>query len=164
MNHKSINLFAETILKRLGKASGGDGSTASGVAAVKTYFNKHGIITAGLVMNDGSGLSPLNAITPRQMAYFLKAADNGPHADVFRQSLPVAGRTGTLKSVAIGTAASGRVRAKSGTLTRTKCYAGYVDARSGQRYAFAIMIHGYAREYSEVKPGIEAIMARMAEL
>jgi D-alanyl-D-alanine carboxypeptidase/D-alanyl-D-alanine-endopeptidase (penicillin-binding protein 4) len=164
MNHKSVNLFAETILNRTGKASGGSGSTASGVAAVNAYFKKHGIITSGFVMNDGAGLSPLNAITPRQMVYFLKAADSDAHAGILRRSLPIAGRTGTLKSVAVGTSAAGRVRAKSGTLSRTKCYAGYVDASSGQRYAFAIMVNGYAKKYSDVKPGIEAIMARMAEL
>lgn len=164
MNHKSVNLFAETILNRTGKSRGGTGSTASGVAAVDAYFKKHGIITRGFVMNDGSGLSPLNTITPRQLVYFLKAANSDKYVDILRRSLPIAGRTGTLKSVARGTAAAGRVRAKSGTLSRTKCYAGYVDASSGQRYAFAIMVNGYSRKYSDVKPGIEAIMARMAEL
>ena len=164
MNHKSINLFAETILNRTGKTHGGNGSTASGVTAVKAYFEKHGIIASGFDMHDGSGLSSLNTITPRQMVYFLKAADSDPHAAILRRSLPIAGRTGTLKSVAVGTAAAGRVRAKSGTLSRAKCYAGYVDASSGQRYAFAIMVNGYTKKYSDVKPGIEAVMARMAEL
>lgn len=163
MNHKSINLFAETTLKRTGRVRG-SGSTESGIAAVNAYFKKHGITTSGFFMKDGSGLSPLNAITPRQMAYFLKAADSDTHREVFRRSLPIAGRTGTLKSVAGGTAAAGRVRAKSGTLSRTKCYAGYVEAKSGARYAFALMVNGYAKKYSDVKPGIERVMARMAEL
>jgi D-alanyl-D-alanine carboxypeptidase/D-alanyl-D-alanine-endopeptidase (penicillin-binding protein 4) len=114
-------------------------------------------------MNDGSGLSRLNLITPRQMVYLLKAANSDAHAEIFRNSLPVAGESGTLKNVAKGTAAVGRVRAKSGTIDRVKCYAGYVDARSGTRYAFAIMVNNYAKTYGDVKPGIVSIMARMAE-
>ena len=163
MNLKSINLFAETILRRVGKSSG-DGSTASGVAAVEAYFDQHGISQSGFRMNDGSGLSPLNSITPRQMVYLLKATAESEQGEAFRKTLAVAGRTGTLKNVAEGTAATGRVRAKSGTLSRVKCYAGYVDARSGTRYAFAIMVNSFAKRYSDVKPGIEALMARMAEL
>ena len=97
------------------------------------------------------------------MVYFLKAADNDAHADVFRRSLPVAGQSGTLKNVAKGTAAVGRIRAKSGTIDRVKCYAGYVDSRSGTRYAFAIMVNNYAKRYADVKPGIVSVMARMAE-
>ena len=164
MNFKSINLFAETLLRRTGKATNGDGSIDSGIKAIEAYFGKHGIATTGFSMHDGAGLSPLNTITPRQMIYILKAAQDGPHGDVFRKSLPIAGQNGTLKGVAVGTAAAGRVRAKSGTLSRTKCYAGYIDARSGASYAFAIMVNQYAKNYSDVKPGIEAIMARMAEL
>ncbi|MFT4638416.1 MAG: D-alanyl-D-alanine carboxypeptidase/D-alanyl-D-alanine-endopeptidase (penicillin-binding protein 4) [Verrucomicrobiales bacterium] len=163
MNHKSINLFAETILRRVGKAQGNVGSTQAGVNAVNAYFTKHGIRTEGFAMNDGSGLSRLNLITPRQMVYLLKAANSDAHAEIFRNSLPVAGESGTLKNVAKGTAAVGRVRAKSGTIDRVKCYAGYVDARSGTRYAFAIMVNNYAKTYGDVKPGIVSIMARMAE-
>ncbi len=164
MNHKSDNLFAETVLRCLGKAHHGEGSTESGIAAVKAYFQKREISTIGFSMEDGSGLSRLNLITPRQMVYLLKGADLFEHAETFRRSLPVAGRSGTLKSVARGTAAVGRVRAKSGTVERVKCYAGYVDARSGTRYAFAIMVNHFGGKYSAVKPGIEAVMARMAEL
>ena len=165
MNHKSINIQAESVLKALGRqVSGGQGSTQSGTEAVKKFFQKHQISTVGFAMQDGAGLSRLNQITPRQMVYVLKAADAGEYGATFRRSLPVAGKSGTLKSVARGTAAVGRVRAKSGTIARVKCYAGYVDARSGDRYAFAIMVNNYTGSYGNVKPAIERVMARLAEL
>ena len=159
MNHKSVNLLAESILKRVG-----GGSTEGGVNTVEALFRKHQISTIGFAMNDGSGLSRSNLVSPRQMVHFLKSADSGDHAEVFRRSLPVAGQSGTLKSVARGTAAAGRVRGKSGTIARVKCYVGYVDARSGKKFAFAIMVNNYAGKYATVKPGIERVMARMAEL
>lgn len=164
MNHKSINLFAETILRRLGKVRDGSGSTEAGVEAIEAYFAKHGITTTGLTVHDGSGLSHSNLITPRQMVHVLGAADEGPHSSIFRRSLPVAGKSGTLANVGRGTSAAGRVHAKSGTLERVKCYAGYAEARSGTRYSFAIMVNHYAKTYGDVKPGIETLLARIADL
>ena len=53
-------------------------------------------------------------------------------------SLPVAGRSGTLDGRMRGTAAAGRVRAKTGTLSVASALSGYVK----RRYAFSIIQNG----------------------
>ncbi|MCB1097498.1 MAG: D-alanyl-D-alanine carboxypeptidase [Verrucomicrobiae bacterium] len=60
--------------------------------------------------------------------------------------------------------AEGRIRAKSGKVNRVKCYAGYVDCRSGKKAAFAIMVHLYSGKYAPIKSDITSIMARLADM
>ncbi|MEM7385932.1 MAG: D-alanyl-D-alanine carboxypeptidase/D-alanyl-D-alanine-endopeptidase, partial [Verrucomicrobiota bacterium] len=164
-NHKSINLNAECLLKTIGRGkTDRPGSVASGTRAVEDFMKSKGIPDRGLSLKDGSGLSRANLITPRQLAGFLKAMHNGTHAEVFKRSLPVAGKTGTLKSIAGGSPAEGRIRGKSGTLSGIKCYAGYARARSGKTFAFALMINHYDGSYAPVKRGIVKVLVAMANL
>ncbi|MDB4268153.1 D-alanyl-D-alanine carboxypeptidase [Akkermansiaceae bacterium] len=55
----------------------------------------------------------------------------------------MAGRSGTLVSFGNGSAIAGRVRAKSGGMSRVKTYAGYLTKKSGKRYAFTLMTNNY---------------------
>lgn len=93
----------------------------------------------GFVAHDGSGLSPRNSITARQLASIVKRASSGPHADNFIQSLPLAGKSGTLRTFGKNSAIAGRVRAKSGSLTRVRTYTGILTTYSGKKLVFAIM-------------------------
>ena len=164
VNHESLNLDAEALLKAIGAKASGDGSTVAGAKAVAAFLKAKGIDTTGFDMVDGCGLSRGNAVTPNQLTAALTVFQNLPGAEKFRASLPVAGRSGTLKSIGGGTSAEGRIHAKSGTVNRVKCYAGYVDCRSGKKAAFAIMVHQYTGEYAPIKFGITSIMARLAEM
>ena len=163
-NFHSINLHAEALLKAIDLKKSGRGTTKGGAAAILALVRSFGINLTGLHIADGSGLSRLNGATPRQLAYILKSFHNGPHREIYSASLPVAGETGTLKYITGGTPAAGRIRAKSGTLERVKCYAGYADARSGQRYAFAIMVNNFTGDYDPIKQGIETIMTAIVGL
>ena len=118
----------------------------------------------GFFMGDGCGLSRADTVTPRQMALMLYYAAKGEHYDAFYSSLPTAGQSGTLKSIGGGSAADGRVRAKSGTIDRVRNYAGYVNARSGKRYAFAIFINNYTGDLGSVKSKIVRIWSEMVGL
>ncbi|MCB1094862.1 MAG: D-alanyl-D-alanine carboxypeptidase/D-alanyl-D-alanine-endopeptidase [Verrucomicrobiae bacterium] len=164
VNHESLNLDVEALLKAIGSKASGDGSTVAGATAVTAFLKSRGIDTTGFDMVDGCGLSRGNAVTPNQLTAALTLFQNLPGAEKFRASLPVAGRSGTLKSIGGGTSAEGRIHAKSGTVSRVKCYAGYVDCRSGKKAAFAIMVHQFTGEYAAIKSGITSIMARLAEM
>jgi serine-type D-Ala-D-Ala carboxypeptidase/endopeptidase (penicillin-binding protein 4) len=153
-NHKSHNLRAECIHRMIGLAVRSDGSTESASKAVRTHWADRGIDMTGFFMDDGCGLSRSNAVTARQMALILRHAANAEGFEAFYDSLPVAGRSGTLRSLGRGSAAEGRVHAKSGTLDRIKNYAGYVNARSGRRYAFALFINNYSGNVWDVKSRI----------
>ena len=90
-----------------------------------------------LFMEDGSGLSPLNAINARGMVsllHFMKT--RGKHFDEFYASLPEAGKEGTLKNRFTDQVFESNLRAKSGSMTRVRSYAGYFTAKSGREMIF----------------------------
>ncbi len=134
-NHRSVNLYADSIFKELSKS----GSTSASASKIKLHWSKQGVDMTGFVAHDGSGLSPRNSITARQLASIVKRASSGPHADNFIQSLPLAGKSGTLRTFGKNSAIAGRVRAKSGSLTRVRTYTGILTTYSGKKLVFAIM-------------------------
>jgi D-alanyl-D-alanine carboxypeptidase/D-alanyl-D-alanine-endopeptidase (penicillin-binding protein 4) len=137
-NHMSDNYYAETLLKGLGARSGKAGSTAAG-ARVAARFGRELGFRARIV--DGSGLSRGNLLSPRGAGRLLVEAQDEPWFDAFYRSLPLAGRSGTLRKRMRGTAASGRCRAKTGTLSGVSALAGYCRTRGGRRAAFAVLMN-----------------------
>jgi len=59
---------------------------------------------------------------------------------VLRSSLPVPGRTGTLRTRMRGTAAVSRCRAKTGTINLVSALAGYCTTADGHHLAFAFLM------------------------
>lgn len=109
--------------------------------AVQRWFEQQGIPTAGLVMDNGSGLSRSERITPRQLALVLQAAHSQLHASELMMSLPIAGVDGSLRTRMTDTAARGRARLKPGTLRNAVALAGYVDDAQGRRWVMAAMVN-----------------------
>lgn len=134
-NHRSVNLYADSIFKALTAR----GSTAASVAKLQEHWKKQGVDLTGFVMLDGSGLSPRNTVTARQLTEILKKSREHETGEVFLDSLPLAGRSGTMVSFGKGTIVEGRVRAKSGSLTRVRTYAGFYRSRSGKSCVFTVL-------------------------
>ena len=133
-NTPSDNFLAEMLLKGLGAGFGAGGTTAAGVAVVRSEMaNVFGIHPE---FNDGSGLSYADSTTPQQVVTLLQAMAGD---QVFRHSLAVGGQTGTLEYEMRGTAAQGRCQGKTGTLQSVASLAGYCLARDGHTLAFAIL-------------------------
>jgi D-alanyl-D-alanine carboxypeptidase/D-alanyl-D-alanine-endopeptidase (penicillin-binding protein 4) len=126
-NKESDNLYAELILRTLGKERGASapdpdprknrerGDDEAGTAVVKAWLDRNGVNTDDLAIRDGSGLSRLDLVTPEATARLLVAIVRTNSATTFRDSLPIAGRDGTLAGRL--SRAAGRVFAKTGTLT-----------------------------------------------
>lgn len=163
-NHKSDNLKAECIHRAIAVASGKKGTTVDASEVVFAHWAAKGIDMTGFFMGDGCGLSRSDTVTPRQMTMMLYYAAKGEHFESFYDSLPTAGQSGTLRSIGGGSAAEGRIRAKSGTLDRIRNYAGYVNARSGKRYAFTLFVNNYTGDLSSVKSKIVRVWSEMAGL
>jgi D-alanyl-D-alanine carboxypeptidase/D-alanyl-D-alanine-endopeptidase (penicillin-binding protein 4) len=138
-NHVSDNYFAETLLKGLGAQFGTAGSTSAGAAVVRSFERGLGL-RSNVV--DGSGLSRSNAVSPRTVGRLLSRASESPWFDSFYRSLPLAAHSGTLHDRMRHTAASGRCRAKTGTLNGVSGLAGYCRSRGGDRIAFALLMNG----------------------
>jgi D-alanyl-D-alanine carboxypeptidase/D-alanyl-D-alanine-endopeptidase (penicillin-binding protein 4) len=138
-NTPSDNFLAEMLLKGLGARFGRGGTTASGVSVVRsTVARAFGLSPR---FNDGSGLSYADSTSPRQVVTLLQAMAGDR---VFRRSLAVGGRTGTLRDEMRGTAAAGRCTGKTGTLHSVANLSGYCQAQDGHTLAFAILANGVA--------------------
>jgi D-alanyl-D-alanine carboxypeptidase/D-alanyl-D-alanine-endopeptidase (penicillin-binding protein 4) len=133
-NTPSDNFLAEMLLKGLGATFGTGGTTAAGVAVVRSeMLNVFGLRPR---FDDGSGLSYSDSTTPVQVVTLLRAMAGNR---VFRQSLAVGGRTGTLEYEMRGTAAQGVCQGKTGSLHSVANLAGYCRARDGHTLAFAFL-------------------------
>ena len=120
--------------------------------------------TEGLSMYDGSGLSQYNAITSSQMVWLLHYMNKkSPYFNEFYNSLPLAGKTGTLKPLFKGSAAEGKLRAKSGTINHVKAYAGYVTSASGRDIAFSMVANGFSGTSSQARAKLEKLMIALSE-
>jgi serine-type D-Ala-D-Ala carboxypeptidase/endopeptidase (penicillin-binding protein 4) len=140
-NKVSDNYFAETLLKGLGARFAGSGTTLAGTAVVRGFERKVGISSNVL---DGSGLSRADSVSPSAVGRLLLAVEDKPWFGSLYRSLPLAGRTGTLRKRMRGTAARGRCRAKTGTLIGVSALAGYCRTRTNHRIAFALLVNGTA--------------------
>ena len=163
-NTYSINLYAEHLMNQIGVFKYRSGDTGSGTQATTLFWKKNELNIEGMYINDGSGLSRFNAITAKQLVGVLKYMNMSKNRKLFINSLPVAGKSGTLRNVGKGTAASGRVKAKSGYMTRVRSYAGYVTTKNKRNIAFALIVNNFNCTPFQMKKKMEKIMIKLAEI
>lgn len=162
-NQESVNLYCEALVKAVGLKQSGVGSNSEGIKSILHYWQAKGIDTEGLFMQDGSGLSPRNGITPLQLASMLRsvALDTLMFSPFF-SSLPDAGKSGTMKSMFKNTpSVYGRLRAKSGTITRVKSYSGYVTATDGRLLAFSAICNNFTCSQRDIRKKLEQFMVEI---
>lgn len=146
VNKESVNLHAELLLRELGVAHSGRGSTEGGREALEAFLDRVGVDRTHWVIRDGSGLSEGNLVTPRGLVTVLAAMDRHAKAEIFRQSLAVSGVDGTLAYRLRSPGVRGHVRAKTGTLSNVHGLAGFATRSNGERLAFAILLNNHAGE------------------
>jgi serine-type D-Ala-D-Ala carboxypeptidase/endopeptidase (penicillin-binding protein 4) len=140
MDRESDNFTAELVLKTLGAEIAGKGTTGAGAHVVTAALAAAEIPLAGVRIVDGSGLSRLDRLTPRAIASILLAAwADDEVRSVLWDSLPLAGRTGTLEQRLDRRPALGAVRAKTGTTAVASALSGFVR----RRFAFAVIQNGH---------------------
>ncbi len=144
INKGSQNFFAEQLLKAIGLEKLGFGSVANGVTAVKEVFAEIGLNPENIVMADGSGLSYLNMVTPKQVVDLLKYmySNKKVYSD-FYNSLPIAGIDGTLGKRMKNTIAEGVVRAKTGYIGHVRSLSGYVVTGDNEPLAFSMIANNF---------------------
>ena len=84
------------------------------------------------------------------------------HAPAFTDALPVTGRDGTLSRRLAGTAAEGRVRAKTGTVDNVRAIAGYVETASGETLVFSIIANNFTVPTSAIDAAADKALIRLA--
>ncbi|MGH8975633.1 MAG: D-alanyl-D-alanine carboxypeptidase, partial [Acidimicrobiia bacterium] len=137
MVRTSDNYAAEMLLRELDRQTGGVGSTAGGAARVVAEMAGAGVDTEGVHLNDGSGLDLGNRSTCRALLGALTLTSR-PELSAVAGGLAVAGRSGTLLKRFLGTAAEGRLAAKTGWLSGAAALVGRLDGAPVRRFALVV--------------------------
>ncbi|MDB5295827.1 MAG: dac [Phycisphaerales bacterium] len=154
-NKKSVNLYAESLCKRIGydpAKPAVPGSWETGIAGVTSYLHAAGIPDTDFRLADGCGLSKRNAISPRALTRVLCFEHYNRNKDAYLASLSVAGVDGTLEKRFERSDLRRRVFGKSGFVEGVSTVSGYLHSKDGGWYAFSVMINGIpAKSNGQVK-------------
>ena len=163
-NFHSINLYAETFLKTPSVVMNVEGAMENVIKGLKQIWLTKGVKLDGLIMKDGSGLSPSNGITPDNMTDVLKVMFLEKSFNAFYESIPMVGVSGTVAGLAKKSRAVGNVRAKSGSIDGVRAYAGYFTARNGEMMCFSMMLNKYNSDYGSATKELEKLIILMVDL
>ncbi|MGX2996470.1 D-alanyl-D-alanine carboxypeptidase/D-alanyl-D-alanine endopeptidase [Streptomyces sp. JNUCC 64] len=163
----SDNDLAEALARQVALASGEDAGFRGAEAAVKRRLGEVGVPLGGARFADGSGLDRADRLPPATLTALLAAAARAdrPALRPALTGLPVAGFTGTLRnrySSGSGEAATGFVRAKTGTLTGVHALAGTVVDRDGRLLAFAFLSDGPPTDPAVAQGRLDRMAATLA--
>jgi serine-type D-Ala-D-Ala carboxypeptidase/endopeptidase (penicillin-binding protein 4) len=162
INQQSHNLFADLVLRALGRAIEGEGSYAAGARVVARYLeNEVGLPSGAVHLVDGSGLAAANRASPGAFVALIDHLASGPYWEDFRGTLPEAGSRSLNRMRR--TAAAGNLRAKTGTIRGVSALSGIVQATDGERIAFSLIGNDLPSAWG-AKRLEDRIGARLAEL
>jgi serine-type D-Ala-D-Ala carboxypeptidase/endopeptidase (penicillin-binding protein 4) len=148
----SQNLYAELILRTLGRVAAATSSSlpdvartseSNGVEVVATFLREAGVDPASLSLSDGSGLSRDDMVTAEATLQLLTYMRRHRYANAFREALPIAGVDGTIRNRMKGTPAQTNLRAKTGELRSASSLSGFVTTAAGEELVFSIMVNNY---------------------
>lgn len=158
LNYESVNLFAEHLVLQIAAEKIGTGNREKGIEQIKDFWSSNDVIKNDFFMVDGSGLSHFNAISPahiNSILFFM--AQKSKNSEAFFNSLPNAGN-GTLSGFSTEFFPNNTIKAKSGSMTRVRCYAGYIQTDSDKKFAFTIMFNHFSSSHSKLTKEIENLL------
>ncbi|MBL8648932.1 MAG: D-alanyl-D-alanine carboxypeptidase/D-alanyl-D-alanine-endopeptidase [Sphingopyxis sp.] len=163
INKESQNLHSELMLRRVARAAG-SGSIADGQAVLRTTMADAGLPDAGYFFADGSGMSSYNRLSPRGAVALLGWIVRQPWGAAWRDTLPIAGRDGTLQNRFKGTLLEGRLFAKTGSLNASRALSGYLVTRSGKTLIFSALANDMPEDTdAEATAAIDRALVVIAE-
>ena len=159
-NLESVNLFAETMAWTLDYEDTGFEMAylKGGLKVIDEFLKSNNVNTSGLYMTDGSGLSRSNAISSSFISSFLVyMTSKASYGEIFKESLAIPGE-GTLEPYFLAPELKNNLKAKSGTVSRVRNYAGYLKAKSGRELAFGILSNNFDCTSHEVSKRVEKLL------
>jgi D-alanyl-D-alanine carboxypeptidase/D-alanyl-D-alanine-endopeptidase (penicillin-binding protein 4) len=141
INKFSNNVMARQLLLTIGREAGSEGSQQSAAQAIGRWLAERDLHFPELEIENGSGLSRTERITPAHLGELLLAAWRGPLMAEFVSSLPIAAVDGTMKKRLRDHEVAGHAHIKTGSLNGTKAIAGYVHGRKGRIMAVVCLIN-----------------------
>ncbi len=159
INRNSKNIYAEALLKSLG-AKDPEDATVAGIEAVELILQRLGVDPELYEIVDGSGLSRHNLATPRAFVNTLKAMVRSRHASIYRNSLAVAGSSGTLRNRLGGIHFAG----KTGAVNHNASLSGYLKPDNHAPLVLSIIINNLDQRGSVLRRTIDDIVQVTARL
>jgi len=157
----SDNLLAENLLiqSTIARNPGKEFTYSLAQQSAKDFYEKT-VKTPefGFRLDDGSGLSRHNLVTPNTLAHILRYAYSQPFRDDFINALPTSGE-GTLSGRLSGL----RITAKTGTLDAVSCLSGYLWPRQGEPIVVVIMMNHYAMSAAQARQLQDSIVQKIQQ-
>ena len=143
INKTSDNTITRMLLLTLGTldATAPGTTLQKGEAEIRAWLKQKGINDTALVLDNGSGLSRSERITPKQLAAVLEAAYRSKWAPEFLSSLPIVGVDGSMRNRLKTSSAAETGRIKTGSLRDVVAVAGYMPDTNGEQHAVVAMIN-----------------------
>jgi serine-type D-Ala-D-Ala carboxypeptidase/endopeptidase (penicillin-binding protein 4) len=168
-NLRSNNIYAEVLLRSIGRthpkhATSSEDTSNFGISLVKQQLTEMGVDPQAYRLRDGSGLSRHNLVTPTTLIRVLSAMSAAPTGQIYRDSLPIAGISGSLRNRLKGTLAQGIVRAKTGSMSGVVSLAGYINPPQYSPLVFSIILNQHDRPTSQMVKVVDEIMVVLARL
>ncbi|MFP4462356.1 MAG: D-alanyl-D-alanine carboxypeptidase/D-alanyl-D-alanine-endopeptidase [Guyparkeria sp.] len=141
MNKWSNNVMARQIMLTMAaEIEGAPATELKAARVIERWAADRELDWDGAVVENGSGLSRVSRLTPRQIGEMLRSVWNSPYMSEVMSTLPIAGIDGTMRKRLTNGSIRGHAHIKTGTLRDVRAGAGYLLARSGQRYV-VVMLH-----------------------
>lgn len=162
-NYRSINLYAEHLFKQLGNKANSQSSWEVSQQVLQDYLLSLGIKSGAVDVADGCGLSRLNTTDVKSLTRLLYSVrKNTKISNVFFESLPVSGNSGTMKYFGKDIL-SGKIHAKTGSMAKVYALSGYIQTKSGNELCFAFIVNNYPCKRSDVKKVYEQILKVLSD-
>lgn len=154
INKHSNNVMARQLLYTLSaEVDGAPGTEQGGRTVVANWLQENLPGVASVQLDNGAGLSREARISARDFASLLEYAWRQPYMPEFSSSLALSGHDGTLRRRFDDNALTGQAHLKTGSLDHVAAIAGYMQSRSGRRFA-VVMLHNHPEIHRG--PGEEA--------
>ncbi|MBK7867408.1 MAG: D-alanyl-D-alanine carboxypeptidase/D-alanyl-D-alanine-endopeptidase [Ignavibacteriales bacterium] len=163
-NKNSYNFYAEQLLKTLGVVDAGYGSTANGLMVVNQYLEKAKIDPTELKLVDGSGLSLLNLTSAEHYAKLLRYIFKSDYSQYFFNSLPVAGKDGSLADRLLDASSANNLRGKPGLNEGVRSLAGYLKTADNETLAVVFISNNHLVPFSYIDNIIDKICNKLSIL
>jgi D-alanyl-D-alanine carboxypeptidase/D-alanyl-D-alanine-endopeptidase (penicillin-binding protein 4) len=152
------------LLKILGREIGGEGRWEKGLDVERRFLiDSVKIDSTAFALDDGSGLSAGNLVTPHAFVQLLDYMYRHPRRAPFIAALPHAQQPGSLLKRFVGTPLEGRVRAKTGSIFRVNSLSGYIERADGRRITFSIQANGHAVPGRQMLAQIDSVVVEIGK-
>lgn len=158
---RSDNMFAESLLRQFGKASGLDGSTPAAASEEMKFWKNRRVPMDGVKIVDGSGLSRVNKVTANFMEGVLRNKRNDVEYVSF---FPLAGQEGTLRGFLKDTPLDAYIAMKTGSMRGIQCYAGYkLDDDFAPTHVVVVIVNDFTCDRDYLRKAVSKMLLQIFE-